>query len=305
MLLADSHCADTPSPVTKLGTLIPCPGGCGGEAELEPPLLVVRDGMERTVTPAVCKGGCPKTERRKSTGALLRLTPRFELETTAELHRSETPVVVVGRSSDDDRKRVEVAIERRGTSEFALATDLRLDLSQLRKYRKRGRGLSPAHIERLLAWALDETLDPAEESVESDDEKKEESEMIDMTAEDEDDRDTIRAAIEREGLTATAVAREYGLSQSAFSKWLRGHRTLSDARLAPVLTWANQVLDEAIASDASPPIYDQVEIRTAASPADEIVGAILRRAASQALEELAPEMVDRVQIDISLTWRAS
>ena len=64
--------------------LICCPGGCGGQALLESPTLVTRDGQSRMVRVAECQGGC-RTETRVGRSGRVRMVPnRFDLPLEAE-----------------------------------------------------------------------------------------------------------------------------------------------------------------------------------------------------------------------------
>ncbi len=63
---------------TRAKTEIPCPGGCGGNATVESPMTVSRDGRTKTVQIAHCLGEC-RTEVRSRMGKARMVPAQFEI----------------------------------------------------------------------------------------------------------------------------------------------------------------------------------------------------------------------------------
>lgn len=58
--------------------LIPCPGGCGGKALLQPLMKVIRDGVMSQIYPVRCIGSC-RTEKQLPSGAIAKEPKVYQL----------------------------------------------------------------------------------------------------------------------------------------------------------------------------------------------------------------------------------
>ena len=58
---------------------IPCPGGCGGTARMEPPITMTREGEVRTFRVAECQGKCAAEPVKSASGRVRLRAARFEI----------------------------------------------------------------------------------------------------------------------------------------------------------------------------------------------------------------------------------
>ncbi len=83
---------ETNDPSTQI---IACPGGCGGEALLERPLTVTRDGISRTVQMAECQGSCRTEVATRYSRRPRMVRTRFDLPYVPSLKTISVPTPVL------------------------------------------------------------------------------------------------------------------------------------------------------------------------------------------------------------------
>lgn len=131
---------------------IPCPGGCGGEAELEAPTVTLRDGVVICERYATCQGTCRTEVVPMGRRAARRLRTRYPLPCEEEV----TPLRYyppTGETWEAERVRVSAAIEKSGSSKGEVAARCHIHQSNMCRWLRDGRGLSPDRFASLLEFA--------------------------------------------------------------------------------------------------------------------------------------------------------
>lgn len=244
--------------------LIPCPG-CDGQALLEPPVTVVRDGMSRTFAPATCRGSC-KTEKVRY-GRTYLVAKKFEIE-APEQSLSEQPIP----KKEDfpvslicERKAVQARIDESGTSLFALASDMRLDLAGLKKWLRNGKGLPTKDVDRLLEWAEPKpeisalpiaalnqiaTNDALERAVGlTGDTLPETPARSEKWVE---ERQLVREAMESRNVSQAGVAQAAGVHSTSLCTWLKRGERIAPDKVERLISWAKSPWDP----DPLPPVAE-------------------------------------------------
>lgn len=246
-------------------TLIPCLS-CDGQALLEPPVTVVREGVSRTFAPATCRGSC-KTERIRY-GRTYSVPLKFEVE-APEQSLSEQPILTKEEfpvSLIFERKAVQAKIDESGFSLFALASDMRLDLAGLKKWLRNGKGLPAKDVDRLLEWAEPKpeisalplaalnqiaTNDALERAVGLTGDT-----LPEPTATSEgwtEERQRVREAMESRRVSQVEVAEATGVPTSALCSWLKHGKRLGVEGIEKLLRWADSPQDR---PDPLPPVSE-------------------------------------------------
>lgn len=134
--------------------LIPCPGGCGGQAELETPMTVTRDGVTCEVIPATCKGGCTvEIPPRGGRGRPKTIPQRFELDPNT-LQREPEPI----RKDEDmetkleqERKRLRRCLKFSDMTQKRLAEHLVIHTSTIGNFLCKGYA-TDENLGKLMGW---------------------------------------------------------------------------------------------------------------------------------------------------------
>lgn len=155
--LLKARAREIADPVRKL---IPCPGGCGGEALLEPPMTVTSGGVSRQVLPAVCRGGCTMDAPVRRRGRPKTVPRRFQLD--PELVVIPEPEPRKDEEMDEKRQqeiqRLRCCLRYSGLTQQKLANELGISRSTINNFLCKGYATDENHA-KLMEWC-DEQVKP-------------------------------------------------------------------------------------------------------------------------------------------------
>lgn len=142
-----------PRPVAR-PKQIPCPGGCGGQASLEPSMTLTRNGVTTVVTPATCEGSCTmEVTRGRRKPVTVTVPRRFELDPR------EQPETRKDDDMDEKRQqeiqRLRRCLRHSGLTQQKLADELGISRSTINNFLCKGYATGENHG-KLMAWCDEE-----------------------------------------------------------------------------------------------------------------------------------------------------
>lgn len=225
---------------------VSCPGGCGGMAWLEHAVTTAtRDGETRHFRMATCAGECRDGNLRWSPSGTPKGSPKkFEVPVDAPEPRPAHPLPEPEQTATmAARNAVQAAMQARSVNVYMLASDLRLDYTRLRRWLDKGKGLPPQHVERLEQWlatAPSHKPDPTPP-------KPQQEEPTAMAhgnrkiGRDEEEREKVKAALEKVNWPVVDLAAHIGASRTGFFNWLKMGKGVSAQKVASAVEWAAAV----------------------------------------------------------------
>lgn len=295
-------------------SLIPCPGGCGGHALLEPPMAVSRAGVVTSIAVARCRGECREEYLRR--GKVATRLRRFELDAGAESFTKPIPTkenFPVSSSLRSERSQVQARINTDGITLLALATDVSINPTKLMQWLTNGKGLTSPEEARLLDWAGEPSAAPPPPDPEPIGSKREDEplfresgaelpksalEITEVEPEicgalaptsatpEQRDASTMRYAEERavvaealrtRGLKQSELARQFKVNTSGICTWLRYGRGLRAAKVEELVAWA-EASPEASVQPTAESGHDSGQMEHDAAQTDDAPARTLRQA---------------------------